>query len=58
MAMAILQAGITDGTRTEIVRSRQLQEGMQIIVSMGEQKVNSNTNGDRGPQFGRGPRPF
>jgi len=58
MAMAMLQAGITDGTRTEIVRSRQLQEGMQIVVSMGEKKVNSNTNGDRGPQFGRGPRPF
>ncbi|UCF63496.1 MAG: efflux RND transporter periplasmic adaptor subunit [bacterium] len=58
LAMAMLQTGISDGTRTEVVHSRILQEGMQVIISMGEKKANNNADDDRGPQFGRRSRPF
>lgn len=56
LVMAPFKAGITDGKLTEIVMSRDLKEGMQVIVGMtggNEKKTTSSTQRNFGP-----PRPF
>lgn len=59
-AMEPLKIGMSDGTNTEILRSRNLKEGMQVIISSlqkdgASNKTNNNTNRGFGPG---GPRPF
>jgi len=56
LAMAPFKAGITDGKLTEVVMSRDLKEGMQVIVGMSSgnaTKTTSSTQRNFGP-----PRPF
>ncbi len=56
LAMAPFKAGITDGKLTEVVISRDLKEGMQVIVGMSSgnaTKTTSSTQRNFGP-----PRPF
>jgi hypothetical protein len=58
--MDIVRTGMSDGTRTEIARSRNLEEGMKVITgteTSAEAKKNSDRNS--GPSFGPGrSRPF
>lgn len=57
LAMEPVRIGITDGTRTEIVRSRSLKEGVKVITGSGiSGKTSSPSNVPR--TFGPGPRPF
>jgi HlyD family secretion protein len=59
LAMEPIKTGITDGSKTEIVRSRHLKEGMKVINSsrkFGDASSQSNVNLNR--PFGQGPRPF
>jgi HlyD family secretion protein len=60
LAMDIVRTGMSDGTRTEIVRSRNVKEGMKVITGIqtsAQAKMNSDR--DSGPSFGaRRPRPF
>ncbi|MDZ7265271.1 MAG: efflux RND transporter periplasmic adaptor subunit [candidate division KSB1 bacterium] len=56
LVMAPFKAGITDGKLTEVVMSRDLKEGMQVIVGLtggNEKKTTSSTQRNFGP-----PRPF
>lgn len=56
LVMAPFKAGITDGKLTEVVMSRDLKEGMQVIIGMSggsEKKATSSTQRNFGP-----PRPF
>lgn len=56
LVMAPFKAGITDGKLTEVVMSRDLKEGMQVIVGMSGgngKKTTSSTQRNFGP-----PRPF
>jgi HlyD family secretion protein len=57
LAMAPLKTGITDGKLTEVVMSREITEGMQVIVGAvqngSEKKTSSSTQRSFGP-----PRPF
>ena len=57
MQMAFLRTGMTDGVNTEVVRSRNLSEGMQIISGFdtgntGSSKSSSNQGGFRPPPRG------
>lgn len=61
LAMGMMSLGITDGKNTEIVRSRNIKEGMQLITGVIEaDPKTSNTNPlnptqqNRPPGFGRG----
>lgn len=57
LAMEPVRIGITDGIRTEIVRSRSLKEGVKVIIGSGTPgKTSSPSNVTR--TFGPGPRPF
>ncbi len=57
LAMEPVRIGITDGIRTEIVRSRSLKEGVKVITGSGiPGKTSSSSNVSR--TFGPGPRPF
>lgn len=57
LAMEPVRIGITDGTRSEIVRSRSLKEGVKVITGSGiSGKTSSPSNVTR--TFGPGPRPF
>ncbi len=54
LAMAPLRTGISDGTNTEVLRSRVLTDGMKIIVgeSTGSSASNGQTDLRRGMRFG------
>ncbi len=57
LVMAPFKAGVTDGKKTEVVMSRDLKEGMQVIVGMtsnGNEKTSSSSSRRN---FGP-PRPF
>ena len=56
LAMAGLKTGSTDGKMTEVVESRKLKEGMQVIVGtlQTDSENNSNTKSERR----MGPPPF
>ncbi len=54
LAMARFKTGATDGKETEIVKSRELEEGMQVIIGMKQNGNESNSNNNRP----RGFRPF
>ncbi len=61
LAMGMMSLGITDGKNTEMVRSRNIKEGMQLITGVVEADTktsNSNplnpTQQNRPPGFGRG----
>jgi hypothetical protein len=59
LAMEPIKAGISDGSKTEIVRSRNLEAGMKVINGShkaGEASTQQNVNLNR--TFGPGPRPF
>jgi HlyD family secretion protein len=59
LAMEPIKTGITDGSKTEIIRSRHLKEGMKLINSSrksGSDSDESNVNLNR--TFGPRPRPF
>jgi HlyD family secretion protein len=49
--------GITDGTRTEIVRGKDVTEGMQVIRSMGETQAGGTTNNGNRRATGGPPMP-
>ncbi len=56
LTMDFIRTGTTDGTNTEVLRSRGLQEGMKVITgteSTDSKKISSQNSG---PRFG--PRPF
>jgi HlyD family secretion protein len=52
--MSFLQLGLTDGKNTEVVRSRNLKEGMKVITGSTEASTNSNSNQFMMRRFGRG----
>jgi HlyD family secretion protein len=54
LAMARFKTGATDGKETEILKSRDLKDGMEVIVGM-KQNGNENSNNNNRP---RGFRPF
>lgn len=57
LAMEIIRTGATDGRMTEIVRGRNIKEGMRVIVGIAqsaEQKQSNNLS----PPRGMGRRPF
>jgi len=63
LAMGMMSLGITDGKNTEIVRSRNVKEGMKLITGIIEPDTKNNTSNNplaptqqnRGPGgFGRG----
>jgi HlyD family secretion protein len=66
LEMEPVKTGMSDGSRTEIVESRHLKEGMKLIKSIAEgsssSRSNKNTRGPFGmpgpPRGGRGPRGF
>ena len=55
LAMARFKTGATDGKVTEIVKSRDLEQGMQVIIGMKQNCNGKNTNTSNQP---RGFRPF
>jgi HlyD family secretion protein len=55
LAMARFKTGATDGKVTEIVKSRDLEQGMQVIIGMKQNGNGKNTNTSNQP---RGFRPF
>lgn len=58
-AMEPIRVGMSDGTNTEILRSRHLQEGMQVITSASGTAAANKTNNNANRSFGPGgPRPF
>lgn len=58
LTMAFLQTGMTDGSNTEILRSRQLTEGMQVIVGVATSSDSASESNSRRSSFGRGRPPF
>lgn len=44
LAMAMVKIGITDGTNTEIVMTRDLKEGMEVITGIGAAKTTTTTS--------------
>ena len=54
LAMARFKTGATDGKETEVLKSRDLKDGMEVIVGM-KQNGNENSNNNNRP---RGFRPF
>ncbi len=52
LAMAPLRTGISDGTNTEVVRSRVLTEGMKVIVGEGGSSGSAAADHRRGMRFG------
>ncbi|OGB63302.1 MAG: hypothetical protein A2Y94_15245 [Caldithrix sp. RBG_13_44_9] len=59
LTMEPIKPGISDGSKTEIVKSRHLKEGMKVINSSGkagDSSTQPNVNLNR--TFGPGPRPF
>jgi HlyD family secretion protein len=50
--------GQTDGTNTEIVRSRKLQTGIKVIVALASQQQNQKTTTTTGPMGPMGRPPF
>lgn len=58
-AMEAIRIGMSDGANTEILRSRNLQEGMQVITSATGTAAATKTNDNANRSFGPGgPRPF
>lgn len=51
--MAIIRIGMNDGTKTEIVSSRDVKDGMQVITGTLNLADNGNSQGQRPPAFGR-----
>jgi HlyD family secretion protein len=56
LAMAFLKTGVTDGKMTEIVMSRDLKEGMQVII--GSQQNNNDKKATTQQRNFGPPRPF
>ncbi len=56
LAMVRVVTGTTDGINTEIVRSRDLEEGTSIIVGSAETASNAGSTAQQQPRFG--PRGF
>ncbi len=48
LALAPLRTGITDGSNTEVLGSRLLEEGTQIILGIAQETSSSETNSSRG----------
>ncbi len=58
-AMEPVRIGMSDGTNTEILRSRNLQEGMKVIISASQESTASTRQGSTPARnFTPGPRPF
>lgn len=51
--MSYLQLGLTDGKNTEVVRSRNLKEGMKLITGSTEVSTDNNSNRFMMRRFGR-----
>ena len=59
LAMDFVRTGTTDGTNTEVLMGRSLQEGMQVITGTESNASKKSTSQNTGPRFGPGgPRPF
>lgn len=58
-AMEPVRIGMSDGTNTEILRSRNLKEGTKVIISASQEGAASTRQGSTPPRnFTPGPRPF
>ncbi|MBN2090746.1 efflux RND transporter periplasmic adaptor subunit [candidate division KSB1 bacterium] len=57
LAMAPLKTGITDGKLTEVVKSRELSEGMQLVVGSAQNGSGKKSSSSSQRNFGP-PRPF
>jgi len=60
LSMEMVKVGATNGTLTEIVRGRNVTEGMKVITGAdteGDSKKSSSSTSTRG-SFGPGPRPM
>ncbi|MEW5922855.1 MAG: efflux RND transporter periplasmic adaptor subunit [Candidatus Zixiibacteriota bacterium] len=57
LAMAMVRTGITDGTNTEIVLSRDLKEGMEVITSEGSTKTTTSSSTSQSSNQRFGPPP-
>lgn len=55
LAMARFLPGMTDGKSTEVVRSREITEGMQVITGLQTAKTTTSTQSPQGPRGGMGP---
>jgi len=60
LQMIPIQTGISDGKQTEIVRGRDITEGMRVISGFSRSDKSQAANGTSigQPGFGRPPRPF
>jgi len=56
LAMAMVKTGVTDGKSIEIVKSRELEPGMQVIV--GNQQSSSENQSSSSQKSFRPPGPF
>jgi len=57
-AMAPLRTGISDGTNTEVIASRELEENMRVILGTAKEGSTNTTSSNRGFSGGPPPRGF
>ncbi|MCB0266580.1 MAG: hypothetical protein KDH95_00275, partial [Calditrichaeota bacterium] len=58
LAMAMMRAGSTDGSNTEIARSRNLEEGMKVITGTSSGTTETSTRRQQSGGFGPPRRGF